>query len=75
MLFLHKRTKMSKLIPIKKGLDIPLLGDAEKILQSAPRAKHYAVCPTDFHGLIPKMLVKEGDRVLAGQPLFFDKYN
>jgi Na+-transporting NADH:ubiquinone oxidoreductase subunit A len=66
---------MSKIIKIKKGLDIPLLGEAEKILNSAPRSRVYSVCPPDFHGLVPKMLVKEGDKVKAGTPLFFDKYN
>jgi len=34
----------------------------------------YAVKPTDFHGLTPKMLVREGDRLKAGTPLFCDKY-
>lgn len=66
---------MSRVIKIKNGLNIPLMGDAEKILQSAPRAGYYAVKPPDFHGLIPKMLVSEGDSVKAGTPLFFDKYN
>ena len=66
---------MSRVIKIKNGLNIPLMGDAEKILQSAPRAGYYAVKPPDFHGLTPKMLVSEGDRVQVGTPLFFDKYN
>lgn len=66
---------MSKVIRIRKGLNIPVLGEAEKILQIAPRAESYAVSPADFHGLTPKLLVKEGDRVKAGTPLFFDKYN
>ncbi len=66
---------MSKPIKIKKGLNIPLQGEAEKILNSASRSAKYGVCPPDFHGLTPKMLVKEGDKVEAGTPLFFDKYN
>ncbi len=66
---------MSKVIKIRRGLNIPLVGDAEKILQLAPRARNYSVSPADFHGLVPKMLVKEGEKVLAGTPLFFDKYN
>jgi Na+-transporting NADH:ubiquinone oxidoreductase subunit A len=66
---------MSKPIKIKKGLDIPMQGSAEKILNSAPRSAKYSLCPTDFHGLTPKMLVKEGDKVKAGTPIFFDKYN
>lgn len=66
---------MSKIIKIKKGLDIPLQGEAEKILNTAPKSSAYCVCPPDFHSLTPKMLVKEGDKVQAGTPLFFDKYN
>lgn len=73
--FIPKRKKMSKVIKIRKGLNIPLSGEAEKILQLAPRASSYAVSPADFHGLTPKMLVQEGDKVKAGTPLFFDKYN
>jgi Na+-transporting NADH:ubiquinone oxidoreductase subunit A len=66
---------MSKIIKISKGLDIPLEGAAEEILQPAPRSAVYAIKPPDFHGLTPKMLVKEGDKVKVGTPLFFDKYN
>jgi Na+-transporting NADH:ubiquinone oxidoreductase subunit A len=66
---------MSKPIKITKGLNIPMQGEAEKILNSAPGSAKYCVCPVDFHGLTPKMLVKEGETVKAGTPLFFDKYN
>ncbi len=66
---------MPKTIKIRKGLNIPLLGSAERILHTAPSADVYAIKPPDFHGLTPKMLVKEGDPVKAGTPLFFDKYN
>lgn len=66
---------MSKAIKLKKGLDIPMQGEAEKILNSSPRSAKYSVCPPDFHGLTPKMLIKEGEKVKAGTPLFFDKYN
>lgn len=66
---------MPKTIKIKKGLNIPLLGSADRILQSAPEAEVYAIKPPDFHGLTPKLLVKEGDQVKAGTPLFFDKDN
>ncbi len=66
---------MPKVIKTRKGLNIPLMGTAEKILQLAPRADSYAISPIDFHGLTPKLLVREGDKVKAGSPLFFDKYN
>lgn len=68
-------THMSKTISLKKGLDIRLIGEAEKITSDAPRARYYAVRPTDFHGLTPKMVVKVGDSVKAGSAIFFDKYN
>lgn len=66
---------MSKTIRIRKGLDIRLKGDAEKVLVQPGPAKVVAIKPTDFHGLVPKMLVKPGDHVQAGSPLFCDKYD
>ncbi|MDY6801374.1 MAG: Na(+)-translocating NADH-quinone reductase subunit A [Bacteroidota bacterium] len=65
---------MSNVIKIKKGLDIKLVGTAEKILKKAEQAETYAVKPTDFQGIRPKLLVKTGDKVKAGTPLFFDKF-
>lgn len=61
------------MIKIKKGLDIKLMGEAEKTISDL-KPKSYAIKPTDFIGVFPKMLVKEGDTVKAGSPLFFDKY-
>lgn len=65
---------MSKIIKISKGLDISLKGSAEKVLAKFPLSADYAVKPIDFQGLTPKLSVKEGDAVLAGTPLFVDKY-
>ncbi len=61
---------MSTVFNSKKGLDIRLLGDAEKII-SGLDSRLFGIKPTDC---FPKMLVKEGDEVKAGSPLFFDKY-
>jgi len=58
---------------IKKGHDIKLIGEAEKTIVDL-NAKRFALKPTDFIGCFPKMLVKEGDLVKAGTPLFYDKY-
>ncbi|MBK8497252.1 MAG: Na(+)-translocating NADH-quinone reductase subunit A [Flavobacteriales bacterium] len=66
---------MPNIVRIRKGLDIRLKGEAEKVLAQAEPAKVVAIKPTDFHGLVPKVLVKAGDAVLAGSPLFTDKYN
>ena len=64
---------MSKIIKLCKGLDIRLQGEAAKTIVDAPLASEYAVSPLDFEGVTPKMLVKVGDAVEAGSPLFFDK--
>ena len=64
---------MSTVYSIKKGLDIKLIGESEKTVSDL-NAKKYAIKPPDFIGCFPKMLVKEGDEVKAGTPLFFDKY-
>lgn len=64
---------MSTVYSIKKGLDIKLLGGAEKTIVDL-EAKRFAIKPPDFIGCFPKMLVKEGDAVKAGTALFFDKY-
>ena len=64
---------MSKDIRIKKGLDIKLVGEAEKTTTNIPLSSVYAVKPEDFHGITPKLLAKEGANVKAGQALFYDK--
>lgn len=61
-------------INIRRGLDIPLLGRAEKILQHYTSSL-YAVKPSEFRLFEPKLLVSEGERVQAGQPLVFHKSN
>lgn len=66
---------MSNDIRIKKGLDIKLKGEAEKVIENAVISNFYTIRPEDFHGVIPKMLVKEGTTVKAGSPLYYDKSN
>lgn len=64
---------MSKIIKIKKGLDINLQGKAEAKVTALPMATSYAVSPLDFEGVVPKLLVKAGEQVKAGDALFFSK--
>ena len=66
---------MSEVIRIRKGLDINLEGKADKIFAKAGRSSSYAVKPTDFTGIMPKLVVRPGDEVKVGSPLFFDKRN
>lgn len=63
---------MSTVYSIKKGLNINLIGEAEKTI-SELNASLFAIKPTDFIGVFPKLLVKNDDQVKAGTPLFFDK--
>jgi len=65
---------MSKVIRIKKGLNINMEGIAEKVIKKALPSEFYAVKPTDFKGIRPKLVVNVGDKVKAGSPLFFDKF-
>ncbi len=64
---------MSDVIKIKRGLDIRLKGKAEKVFGNASMPELFAIKPTDFPGLVPKLTVKPGDKVKAGTVLFHDK--
>ncbi|MDR0982281.1 MAG: Na(+)-translocating NADH-quinone reductase subunit A [Culturomica sp.] len=66
---------MSKVIKLKKGLDIKLKGEAEKVIHKDSVSALYAVSPDDFKTLLPKLSVKVGDVVKAGDALFTDKVN
>ena len=60
-------------IKIKKGLDIPLGGIPEREILDLRAVERYAVKPPDVVGFTPRLLVAEGDTVIAGQPLVQDK--
>ena len=64
---------MNHTITIKKGLDIPLGGDAERFVVDMRSEERFAVKPPDVVGFTPRLLVGEGDEVFAGQPLVEDK--
>ena len=64
---------MSKDIRIKKGLDIRLVGEAEKVISEGPRSRTITIRPSDFHLITPKMVVKEGAKLQAGDEIFFSK--
>jgi Na+-transporting NADH:ubiquinone oxidoreductase subunit A len=66
---------MSKVLKIKKGANIKLVGGAEKILADVPMPATVAVKPTDFEGITPKLVVKVGDEVKAGSTLYYSKDN
>ena len=64
---------MANVIKLRKGLDIHLQGQAaEKKIQLKSNGK-FALVPDDFEGVTPKVVVREGDVVKAGDALFVNK--
>ncbi|MCO4823194.1 MAG: NADH:ubiquinone reductase (Na(+)-transporting) subunit A, partial [Flavobacteriaceae bacterium] len=66
---------MSNDIRIKKGLDINLVGAAEKTKESAIISNFCTIRPEDFHSVIPKLVAKVGSKLKAGETVFYDKAN
>jgi Na+-transporting NADH:ubiquinone oxidoreductase subunit A len=64
---------MSNNLDLKKGLNIPVKGVAAPEVIKTVVPDIVAVKPTDFKGLVPRLLVKEGDAVKAGSPVMADK--
>lgn len=64
---------MANVIKLRKGLNINLKGKAEKKMVLTSFSDEYALIPSDFAGVTPKVVVKEGDHVLAGEALFLNK--
>ena len=62
-------------ISVRKGIDIKLKGESDKVIADSKPTKLVALKPSDFPGLVPKMLLKEGEEVKCGSPVFCDKYN
>ena len=64
---------MIRRIKLKKGLDLRLQGQASLVASTLPAEGIYSVMPDDFNGFSPRPVVKEGDSVKAGEPLFVSK--
>ncbi|MDD2594953.1 MAG: Na(+)-translocating NADH-quinone reductase subunit A [Bacteroidales bacterium] len=60
-------------IRLKRGLNIPITGEALCKVSKRVVPTLIALKPTDFRGVTPKLLVKEGDSVIPGTPIFADK--
>lgn len=64
---------MTDYIRLKKGLDLPIAGSPDPVIKKDVISDVIAIKPTDFKGLVPRLLVKEGDAVLVGSPIFCSK--
>lgn len=64
---------MANIIKLSKGLDINLKGKAAAEVSAAKASQVYGLIPDSFWGMKPKVVVKEGDAVKAGDALFVNK--
>ena len=64
---------MANVIKLSKGLNINLKGRAEERKIQLKSKGKYALVPDDFEGVTPKVVVREGDKVQAGDALFVNK--
>ena len=64
---------MTRVITLRRGLDINLAGRAEKTIVALKPDGTFALRPDSFEGIKPKVVVKEGDKVKAGEALFINK--
>lgn len=63
------------MIKIKRGLNLPIVGEPQQVIENAQPVRQVALIGYDYIGLKPTMEVKEGDTVKIGQSLFTDKKN
>ena len=65
----------NKIILLKKGLNINIKGKAENTFIEEAIIENFAIQPGNFRGVvpIPKVVVNPGDKILAGDLLFYDK--
>lgn len=66
---------MASKIKLKKGLNIPIEGEAPANIVGNIKPDIIRIYPEDFPGLSLKVRVKVGDHVKAGTPILHDKNN
>ncbi|MEJ6499249.1 MAG: Na(+)-translocating NADH-quinone reductase subunit A [Cryomorphaceae bacterium] len=64
---------MSKTHTIRKGLNLPMVGAPSAQVEDFPLGTSFALSPDEYIGIAPKLAVKEGDAVQAGDAIFYDK--
>ncbi|MFV0392688.1 MAG: Na(+)-translocating NADH-quinone reductase subunit A [Paludibacteraceae bacterium] len=64
---------MTNTIKINKGLDIKIDGKAVEKISKIKPSSVIEINPDNYHGIVPKMIVKGGEAIQAGTPLFYNK--
>jgi len=62
-------------IKIRKGHSIRIAGVPQKEVLTNVSTVEVGLCPNEYRYVKPKLLIKEGDKVEIGTPLFFNKEN
>ena len=57
--------RMSVQVKLRKGANIKLKGVANRVKVDANASDVVALKPSDFHGVIPKLILREGAKVKA----------
>ena len=66
---------MANVHRVRKGYNLQLVGNPSDAISTAPFSPVYTLFPADFKGVTPKLAVKVGDKVLAGDCVFYSKTN
>jgi Na+-transporting NADH:ubiquinone oxidoreductase subunit A len=60
---------------IKQGLDLPISGSPEQVVEDGPPVARVGIIASDYVGMKPRWEIQEGDTVKRGELLFEDRKN
>ena len=64
---------MANVVRLKRGLNLRLEGTAVPNVEKTIVSDTVAIVPDNFHGIVPKVIVKPGDAVKVGSAVMYDK--
>ncbi len=64
---------MAKVVKLKSGLNLCLAGAAAPKVEKTVVSDTVAIVPDNYHGVVPKVVVKPGDKVQVGTSVMYDK--
>ena len=64
---------MANVVRLKRGLSLQLEGAALPNVEKTVVSDTVAIVPDNFHGIVPKVVVKPGDAVKVGSVVMYDK--
>ena len=64
---------MANVVKLKSGLSLCLAGAAAPKVEKTVVSDTVAIIPDNYHGVVPKVVVKPGDMVKVGTAVMYDK--